>query len=251
MSHQSTLIELRGVSKRYGSVEALRDVDLAVQTRQIVAVVGDNGAGKSTLVHVLAGLVQPDAGSIAVRGETVRLDSVAKAAELGIASAFQQPQFCENLDVSANIFLGREMRQGLSVRDDAGMYAKAREVLNTLSTPVRAGQSIASLSGGQRQRLSIARAVYRNPEILIFDDSFSALDFKTDRVVRDALKEYAKDATKIIVAQRVGTIMDADCILVLDDGRLVGKGTHRELLESCDVYRQIAQSQLSEEELSA
>lgn len=98
MSHQSTLIELRGVSKRYGSVEALRDVDLAVQTRQIVAVVGDNGAGKSTLVHVLAGLVQPDAGSIAVRGETVRLDSVAKAAEMGIASAFQQPQFCENLE---------------------------------------------------------------------------------------------------------------------------------------------------------
>ena len=108
-----------------------------------------------------------------------------------------------------------------------------------------------NVSGGQRQRLSIARAVYRNPEILIFDDSFSALDFKTDRVVRDALKEYAKDATKIIVAQRVGTIMDADCILVLDDGRLVGKGTHRELLESCDVYRQIAQSQLSEEELGA
>ena len=166
MSHQSTLIELRGVSKRYGSVEALRDVDLAVQTRQIVAVVGDNGAGKSTLVHVLAGLVQPDAGSIALRGETVRLDSVAKAAELGIASAFQQPQFCENLDVSANIFLGREMRQGLSVRDDAGMYAKAREVLNTLSTPVRAGQSIASLSGGQRQTVAIARTLLNNPSLI-------------------------------------------------------------------------------------
>lgn len=108
-----------------------------------------------------------------------------------------------------------------------------------------------NVSGGQKQRLSIARAVYRDPEILIFDDSFSALDFKTDREVRDALKETAKDATKLIVAQRVGTIMDADCILVLEDGKVVGQGTHRELLETCEVYQEIAKSQLSEEELSA
>ena len=105
------------------------------------------------------------------------------------------------------------------------------------------------MSGGQKQRLSIARAVYRHPEILIFDDSFSALDFKTDRAVRDALAKEAKDSTKLIVAQRIGTIMDADRIVVLDEGRVVGQGTQRELLETCDVYRQIAQSQLSEDEL--
>ena len=111
-------------------------------------------------------------------------------------------------------------------------------------------QGGSNVSGGQKQRLSIARAVYRHPEILIFDDSFSALDFKTDRAVRDALAKEAKDSTKLIVAQRIGTIMDADRIVVLDDGKVVGQGTHSELLENCDVYRQIAQSQLSEDELN-
>ena len=107
------------------------------------------------------------------------------------------------------------------------------------------------MSGGQKQRLSIARAVYRHAEILIFDDSFSALDFKTDREVRDALAREAKDSTKLIVAQRNGTIMNADRIVVLDDGKVVGQGTHKELLEDCDVYRQIAESQLSQSELTA
>ena len=105
------------------------------------------------------------------------------------------------------------------------------------------------MSGGQKERLSIASAVYRHPEILIFDDSFSALDFKTDRAVRDALEKEAKDSTKLIVAQRIGTIMNADRIIVLDDGKVVGQGTHEELLDTCEVYRQIAESQLSEDEL--
>ncbi len=112
-------------------------------------------------------------------------------------------------------------------------------------------QGGSNVSGGQKQRLSIARAVYRHPEILIFDDSFSALDFKTDREVRDALAREAKDSTKLIVAQRIGTIMNADRIVVLDDGKVVGQGTHKELLEDCDVYRQIAESQLSQSELTA
>ncbi|PLS28791.1 multidrug ABC transporter ATP-binding protein [Bifidobacterium parmae] len=112
-------------------------------------------------------------------------------------------------------------------------------------------QGGSNVSGGQKQRLSIARAVYRDPEILIFDDSFSALDFKTDREVRDALAEHAKGATKLIVAQRIGTIMNADRIVVLDDGKVVGQGTHKELLQDCDVYRQIAESQLSQTELTA
>ena len=112
-------------------------------------------------------------------------------------------------------------------------------------------QGGSNVSGGQKQRLSIARAVYRHPEILIFDDSFSALDFKTDREVRDALAREAKDSTKLIVAQRIGTIMNADRIVVLDDGKVVGQGTHKELLDNCDVYRQIAESQLSQSELTA
>ena len=112
-------------------------------------------------------------------------------------------------------------------------------------------QGGSNVSGGQKQRLSIARAVYRHPEILIFDDSFSALDFKTDREVRDALAKEAKGSTKLIVAQRIGTIMNADRIIVLDDGKVVGQGTHQELLDTCDVYRQIAESQLSQSELTA
>ena len=118
---------------------------------------------------------------------------------------------------------------------------------NTYESSIAQGGS--NVSGGQKQRLSIARAVYRHPEILIFDDSFSALDFKTDRAVRDALAKEAKDSTKLIVAQRIGTIMNADRIVVLDQGKVVGQGTHEELLDNCDVYRQIAQSQLSEDEL--
>ena len=106
------------------------------------------------------------------------------------------------------------------------------------------------MSGGQKQRLSIARAIAKKPEILIFDDSFSALDFKTDRTLREALKENTKDTTTIIVAQRISTILNADQILVLDDGRMAGLGTHRELMKNCEVYRQIAMSQLSEEELA-
>lgn len=115
------------------------------------------------------------------------------------------------------------------------------------TAPVAQGGT--NVSGGQKQRLSIARAVIRNPEIFIFDDSFSALDYKTDRVLRSALKKETGDATRLIVAQRIGTILDADKILVLDEGKVVGQGTHSELMESCEVYRQIAYSQLSKEEL--
>ena len=110
-------------------------------------------------------------------------------------------------------------------------------------------QSGTNVSGGQKQRLSIARAIARDPEIYIFDDSFSALDYKTDSILRKKLKKYTKDATTLIVAQRIGTIMNADKILVLDEGKVVGMGTHKELLKTCDVYKQIALSQLSKEEL--
>jgi ATP-binding cassette subfamily B protein len=135
----------------------------------------------------------------------------------------------------------------------AAEVAQADEFIETMDGTYDAAiaQGGSNVSGGQKQRLSIARAVYRHPEILIFDDSFSALDFKTDRAVRDELAKEAKDSTKLIVAQRIGTIMDADRIVVLDDGKVVGQGTHRELLENCSVYREIAESQLSPDELAA
>ena len=134
----------------------------------------------------------------------------------------------------------------------AAEVAQATEFIDTkperYKTPIAQGGS--NVSGGQKQRLSIARAIAKDPEIFIFDDSFSALDFKTDSTLRKALKEYTKEATTIIVAQRISTILNADKILVLDDGHMAGIGSHKELMKSCEVYRQIAMSQLSEEELA-
>ena len=139
-----------------------------------------------------------------------------------------------------------DVRQAVAV-------AKADEFVTRMDGTYEAdiAQGGTNVSGGQKQRLSIARAVWRHPEILVFDDSFSALDFRTDHDVREALAREAGDATKLIVAQRIGTIMDADRIIVLDQGRVVGQGTHKELLGTCDVYRQIAESQLSEAELAS
>ena len=130
--------------------------------------------------------------------------------------------------------------------------AQASEFVETIEEGIESyvAQGGANLSGGQKQRLSIARAIARKPEILIFDDSFSALDYKTDRVLRKALEENCKDTTRIIVAQRIGTIRDADQIIVLEDGKIAGKGRHEELMQNCEVYQQIALSQLSKEELA-
>ena len=279
-------IEFRDVSFTYpDSREAmLEGISFTADQGDTVAIIGSTGSGKSSLINLVPRFYDVSAGAVLVDGVDVR-DYDLKALRDKIGYVPQQ-SFLFKGTVKSNVSYGdrpgepedvpmldasrasgrkaeREMlkadeNRALTAQEEnrveqACDVAQATEFVEKMRGAFDAAiaQGGTNVSGGQRQRLSIARAVYRNPEILIFDDSFSALDFKTDRVVRDALKEYAKDATKIIVAQRVGTIMDADCILVLDDGRLVGKGTHRELLESCDVYRQIAQSQLSEEELSA
>lgn len=279
-------IEFRDVSFTYpDSREAmLEGISFTADQGDTVAIIGSTGSGKSSLINLVPRFYDASAGAVLVDGVDVR-DYDLKALRDKIGYVPQQ-SFLFKGTVKSNVSYGdrpgepedvpmldasrasgrkaeREMlkadeNRALTAQEEnrveqACDVAQATEFVEKMRGAFDAAiaQGGTNVSGGQRQRLSIARAVYRNPEILIFDDSFSALDFKTDRVVRDALKEYAKDATKIIVAQRVGTIMDADCILVLDDGRLVGKGTHRELLESCDVYRQITQSQLSEEELSA
>ncbi len=222
MSVQSTLIELHGVTKKYGNVEALREVSLAVQRRQIVAIVGDNGAGKSTLVHVIAGLEQPDSGSITICGRQVCIDGIAKAAELGIASAFQQPEFCENLDVSANIFLGQELRRGIAARDDIGMYDKAREVLNTLSTPVRASQSISSLSGGQRQTVAIARTLLNDPSLVVLDEPTASLSVTQTAEVLEYITELrSANRSVIMVCHDLPNVFAiADRIVVMRHGEI-------------------------------
>lgn len=279
-------IEFRDVSFTYpDSREAmLEGISFTADQGDTVAIIGSTGSGKSSLINLVPRFYDATDGQVLVDGVDVReYDLKTLRDKIGYVP---QQSFLFKGTVKSNVSYGdrpgepedvpmldasrasdrkaeREMLKADEDRtltaqeenrvEEACDVAQATEFVEKMCGAFDAAiaQGGTNVSGGQRQRLSIARAVYRNPEILIFDDSFSALDFKTDRVVRDALKEYAKDATKIIVAQRVGTIMDADCILVLDDGRLVGKGTHRELLESCEVYRQIAKSQLSEEELGA
>ncbi|HAK71506.1 MAG TPA: multidrug ABC transporter ATP-binding protein, partial [Bifidobacterium sp.] len=243
-------IEFRNVSFTYPDSRKamLEGISFTAKKGETVAFIGSTGSGKSSLVNLVPRFYDATQGEVLVDGVNVR-DYTLKALRDKIGYVPQQ-SFLFKGTISGNVAYGD------ATRDDDGVktaceVAQATEFIakkdNGYESAISQGGS--NVSGGQKQRLSIARAVYRHPEILIFDDSFSALDFKTDRAVRDALAKEAKDSTKLIVAQRIGTIMDADRIVVLDQGRVVGQGTHDELLDTCDVYRQIAQSQLSEDEL--
>ncbi len=259
-------IEFRNVSFTYPDSRKamLEGISFTAKKGQTVAFIGSTGSGKSSLINLVPRFYDATQGQVLVDGVDVR-DYTLKALRDKIGYVPQQ-SFLFKGTIASNVSYGDKSgdKSGSeSGSEEAGTDAdmanvrKACEVAqatefvekkdNTYESSIAQGGS--NVSGGQKQRLSIARAVYRHPEILIFDDSFSALDFKTDRAVRDALAKEAKDSTKLIVAQRIGTIMNADRIVVLDQGKVVGQGTHEELLDNCDVYRQIAQSQLSEGEL--
>lgn len=247
-------VEFRHVCFRYpGSTQdVLHDVSFTAHRGETVAFIGSTGSGKSTLVNLIPRFYDVTGGEILVDGINVRhYTQAALRRKLGYV-----PQ-------RAVLFRGT-VTSNVTYGDDGRGQASSERLWNALDT-AQAGEFVremegkegaamaqggSNLSGGQRQRLSIARAVYRRPEIYIFDDSFSALDYRTDRALRGALKKEAGAATTLIVAQRVGTILDADQIIVLDEGRVAGRGRHRELLVSCPVYREIAESQLSKEELS-
>ena len=255
-------IEFRNVSFTYPDSRKamLEGISFTAKKGQTVAFIGSTGSGKSSLINLVPRFYDATQGQVLVDGVDVR-DYTLKALRDKIGYVPQQ-SFLFKGTIASNVSYG-DKSGSESGSEEAGTDAdmanvrKACEVAqatefvekkdNTYESSIAQGGS--NVSGGQKQRLSIARAVYRHPEILIFDDSFSALDFKTDRAVREALAKEAKDSTKLIVAQRIGTIMNADCIVVLDQGKVVGQGTHEELLDNCDVYRQIAQSQLSEDEL--
>ena len=248
-------IEFRNVGFTYpDSREAmLEGINFKAKKGQTVAFIGSTGSGKSSLVNLVPRFYDATQGEVLVDGVDVRdytLESLR-----GKIGYVPQQSFMFKGTIASNVSYGSAPADSTPVVNEslrnACEVAQATEFIGGKEDGYETviSQGGANVSGGQKQRLSIARAVYRHPEILIFDDSFSALDFKTDRAVRDALAKEAKDATKLIVAQRIGTIMDADMIVVLDGGKVVGQGTHRELLETCDVYRQIAQSQLSENEL--
>ncbi|HET6451357.1 MAG TPA: ABC transporter ATP-binding protein [Spirochaetia bacterium] len=244
-------IEFRHVTFTYPGAEepAVRDVSFEARPGEVTAIIGGTGCGKSSLVNLVPRFHDVDSGSILVDGQDIRgMPQEALRARLGFVP---QKAVLFNDTVARNIRYGREDASDEEVAH-AAETAQAREFILAMPEGFQSviSQGGSNLSGGQKQRLAIARALVRRPEIYIFDDSFSALDFATDARLRAALKPETAEATVIIVAQRVNTVMDADRIIVLDDGRVVGIGTHRQLLGSCEVYREIVSSQLSEEELA-
>lgn len=245
-------IEFRDVSFRYPDADgdAIHHISFTAHHGQTVALIGATGCGKSSIINLIPRLYDATSGQVLVDGVDVR--DYTQDALRGKIGFVPQKAFLFSGTVSSNVGYGEDNASGAAIRK-AVAIAQAAEFVESpevgYSGTVAQGGS--NFSGGQKQRLSIARAVARDPEILVFDDSFSALDYKTDRTLRQALRQQTGGTTNIIVAQRIGTIRDADCILVIEDGTIVGKGTHRELMESCKVYQEIAYSQLSKEELAS
>ena len=251
---QTGRVEFRDVSFRYPDAgeDVLEHISFTAEPGETVAIIGATGCGKSTLINLIPRFYDATGGQVLVDGADVRdYDQAALRDRIGYVSQ------------KATLFTG-SIRSNVAYGDNgappageeavraAVETAQASEFVDNMEGGLDAfvAQGGGNLSGGQKQRVSIARAIARKPEILIFDDSFSALDYKTDRVLRTALDKACAGTTRIIVAQRIGTIRDADRILVLDQGRIVGMGTHGELMETCPVYQQIALSQLSKEELA-
>lgn len=246
-------VEFKNVSFKYPDAAdyILKNISFKAKRGQTVAFIGSTGSGKSTLVNLIPRFYDATEGEVLIDGVNVKeynLESLYN--KLGYVS---QKTVMFSGTVSSNVAYGEN---GLGEYSEetvkrAVSIAQASDFVEGMENQYEAAvaQGGANLSGGQKQRLSIARAVCRKPEIYIFDDSFSALDYKTDRVLRSVLKKETADTTSIIVAQRIGTIKDADMIIVLDEGKIAGRGTHEELMKTCDIYRQIALSQLSKEEL--
>lgn len=247
-------VEFRNVSFKYPDAAdyVLKDITFTAKKGETVAIIGSTGCGKSTLINLIPRFYDATEGEVLVDGVNVKeykLDVLNN--KLGY---IPQKALLFSGDINTNVALGTNGKNAYTVEDvkRAVKIAQASEFVEKMPYGYESdiAQGGSNVSGGQRQRLCIARAICRKPEILIFDDSFSALDYKTDRILRKTLKEETEGTTNIIVAQRIGTIKDADLIIVLNEGEIVGMGKHKDLLENCQVYKEIALSQLSQEELS-
>ena len=246
-------IEFKNVNFKYPDAEdyVLSDISFSVKKGETLAIIGATGCGKSTVINLIPRFYDVTEGEVLVDGVNVK-DYKQKELRNKIGYVSQKATLFGGT-VKSNIAYGDNGKDGFMESDivDSVYVAQASEFVEKMGEGYDSyiAQGGGNLSGGQKQRLSIARAVCRHPEIFIFDDSFSALDYRTDRALRSALKKECADATKIIVAQRIGTIRDADKIIVLENGTIAGMGKHDELMKNCEVYRQIAYSQLSKEEL--
>ena len=247
-------VEFRNVSFCYPDAEkdVIEDISFTAHKGETIAFIGSTGCGKSTVINMIPRFYDATKGEVLVDGVNVK-EYTQKALRNKIGYVSQKAVLFTG-SIKSNVAYGDNGTKGFTddVVKQAIKTAQAKEFVDKTDGGVDAfvAQGGSNFSGGQKQRLSIARAICRHPEILIFDDSFSALDYKTDRVLRDTLRKTCADATRFIVAQRIGTIRDADKIIVLDDGKIAGMGKHNELMETCEVYRQIAYSQLSKEELA-
>ena len=247
-------VEFKDVSFKYPDAEeyVLEHISFSAKKGETIAFIGATGCGKSTAINLIPRFYDATEGEVFVDGVNVKeYTQEALHNKIGYVS---QKAILFSGTIADNVAYG-ENGKAPATQDDIAMAVKVAQASEFVEKKDQGydgyvAQGGSNFSGGQKQRLSIARAIARQPEILIFDDSFSALDYKTDRIIREALRKECKDATKIIVAQRIGTIRDADKIIVLDDGQIAGMGTHDELMKNCEVYQEIAYSQLSKEELA-
>lgn len=247
-------VEFKDVSFKYPDAEeyVLEHISFSAKKGETIAFIGATGCGKSTAINLIPRFYDATEGEVFVDGVNVKeYTQEALHNKIGYVS---QKAILFSGTIADNVAYG-ENGKAPATQDDIAMAVKVAQASEFVEKKDQGydgyvAQGGSNFSGGQKQRLSIARAIARQPEILIFDDSFSALDYKTDRILREALRKECKDATKIIVAQRIGTIRDADNIIVLDDGQIAGMGTHDELMKNCEVYQEIAYSQLSKEELA-
>lgn len=245
-------VEFKNVSFKYPDADEciLENISFKANKGETVAFIGSTGSGKSTLINLVPRFYDVTEGEILIDG--INIKKYSEQALNNKLGYVPQKAVMFSGDVNYNISYGENGKVKTQKQiEKAAEVAQAKEFIEKMDDKYKThiAQGGTNVSGGQKQRLAIARAIARDPEIYIFDDSFSALDYKTDAILRKALKEYTKDATSLIVAQRIGTIMNADKILVLENGKCVGMGTHKELLKTCNVYKQIALSQLSKEEL--
>ncbi|MED5020035.1 ABC transporter ATP-binding protein [Paenibacillus chibensis] len=251
VSQQRGYLEFRDVTFSYPGAEqpAIHHISFSAAPGETTAIIGGTGSGKSTLLSLIPRFYDVDSGSVIVDGQNVKeMTQEELRAKIGFVpqkAVLFTGTIADNLRYGKTDATDEELRKAADIAQATEFITKMKDGFQS-----EISQGGSNVSGGQKQRLSIARALVRKPEIYVFDDSFSALDFKTDAKLRSALKEVTGDATVLLVAQRASTVMDADRIIVLDEGRIAGIGKHRELMDTCDVYREIVSSQLSEEEIA-
>ena len=243
-------VEFRNVSFHYPDAadDIISDINFKANKGEMVAFIGATGSGKTTLINLIPRFYDVTGGEVLVDGVNVKKYKLSELRKkIGYAP---QKALLFSGTIEENVCYGADTPDSERL-NEALEISQAKEFVEKLTDNVKSkiSQGAVNVSGGQKQRLSIARSLYNKPEILIFDDSFSALDYHTDKILRKELRERSKGSTSLIVAQRIGTIMEADLIIVLEEGQIVGQGKHKELLKSCPIYKEIAMSQLSEEEL--